>query len=80
LILQYLWIAAGIDLKIHWPSLSSNLAAAVLMTLCALGLPREINFMLRAIAAAAVYFVVLLLVSRNRIVNVGHTLRECVDR
>ena len=80
LILQYLGIAAGIGLKIHWPSLSSNLAAAVLMTLCALGLPREINFMLRAIAAAAVYFVVLLLVSRNRIVNVGHTLRECVDR
>ena len=80
LILQYLGIAAGIGLKIHWPSLSSNLAAAVLMTLCALALPREINFMLRAIAAAAVYFVVLLLVSRNRIVNVGHTLRECVDR
>jgi len=80
LILQYLGIAAGIGLKIHWPSLSSNLAAAVLMTLCALALPREINFMLRAIAAAAVYFVVLLLVCRNRIVNVGHTLRECVDR
>jgi len=80
LILQYLWIAAGIGLKIPWPSLSGNLAAAVLMTLCALGLPSDINFMLRASAAAAVYFVVLLLVCRNRIVKVGHTLRECVER
>lgn len=80
LILQYLWICARISLKIHWPLQPASLLASVLMALCALALPSHVNFILRAVAAAAVYLIVMFIVSRNNLVNVSQTLRECVGK
>lgn len=80
LILQYLWIASRIGLKVHWPLLSTTLLAAGSMVACALVLPGEINSVIRGITSIVTYFIVLLLISKNRILGLGQTLRECVER
>lgn len=79
LILQYLWITSRIGLKVRWPAVSTTLVAAGFMVTCALLLPREINFVFRTFAAIAAYFGVFLLVSKNRLLSLGQTLRECVE-
>ena len=80
LILQYLWIASRIHLKLSWPAAITTLLAAGFMAICAVGLPNDINFVLRGTSAVAVYFVVLFLVSKNRVLSFGQTLWECVER
>jgi PST family polysaccharide transporter len=79
LILQYLWIASRIGLKIHWPGITPSLVAAAFMVLCALGLPGDINPIFRGLAALVVYLVVLVVLFRNRVLCLGQTLRECFE-
>jgi O-antigen/teichoic acid export membrane protein len=78
LILQYLWISSRIGLRIEWPSVVPSLGAATLMAGCAALLPSEFHFALRAIASIAVYFSALLVFSKDRVLDVGQTLRECI--
>jgi len=78
LILQYLWITARIGLRVEWPSMAPSLIAAGFMAACALGVSGDINFILRAFAGVAVYFGVLLVLSRERLLGLGQTLRECI--
>ena len=78
LILQYLWISARIGLRVEWPSMAPSLIAAGFMAACALGVSGDINFILRAFAAVVVYFGVLLVLSRERLLGLGQTLRECI--
>lgn len=78
LILQYLWIISRIGQKIQWPSLTPSVFAAVFMVACAMGLPGDINFILRAATAVAVYFCTLLVLSKERLLGLGQTLRECI--
>jgi PST family polysaccharide transporter len=80
LILQYLRISSRIGLKIEWPSMLPVGIAAVLMTCCALVLPEGINFALRGLAAVAVYTCTLLVLSKEQLLNLGATLRECVSK
>jgi len=80
LILQYLWISSQIGLKIEWPTMVPNLTSAMLMVGCALLLPREFHFALRAFASVAVYFSSLFLFSRDQLLDAGQTLRQCIAR
>jgi O-antigen/teichoic acid export membrane protein len=80
LILQYVWIISRIEHRIEWPSLAPGIFAAVLMAVCAIGLSNEINLLLRASAALAVYFITLLIFSKDRVMSLGQTLRECIAR
>jgi polysaccharide transporter, PST family len=80
LILQYVWIISRIEHRIEWPSLAPGVFAAVLMAACAFALPDEIRLLLRAAIALAVYFVTLLLLSKERVMSFGQTLRECIAR
>lgn len=78
LILQYLWIASRIGFEVQWPSMTPSLAAAGLMLACAVAVPADINFVLRALTALTVYFCVLLVLSRERLSRFGQTLWECI--
>lgn len=78
LILQYVWIISGSGQKIQWPSLTPSLVAGVFMVACAVGMPGDINFILRAATAVAVYFCTLLILSKERVLGLGQTLRECI--
>jgi len=78
LILQYLSISSRIGLKIEWPSITPNLAAVLLMVGCALLLPSEFHFALRALASIVVYFSALFVFSKDRLLDIGQTLRECI--
>jgi len=78
LILQYLPISARIGLKIEWPRMLPVGIAGFLMTLCALALPGEISFVLRALASVAVYICALLVLSKEQIRNLGKTLHDCI--
>ncbi len=80
LILQYLRISSRIGLKIEWPSMVPNLTAAMLAGGCVLLLPSEFQFILRALVCIAVYFSFLLLFSKERLLDVGQTLRQCIAR
>jgi len=78
LILQYLWITTRIGLRVQWPSMTPSLVAAGFMVACALALPDEVNFILRGLTALAVYFCALLVLSKDRLLGLGQTLRECI--
>ena len=80
LILQYLWINSRIGLKIEWPSMAPSLAAILLMVACVWLLPDEFHFTLRALASIAVYFFALFVFSKDRLLDLGQTLRECMAR
>jgi len=78
LILQYVWIISRIEHRIHWPSLAPMLIAGALMAACAVGLPHDIHFLLRAATALAVYLCALLIFSKDRVLSLGQTLRACI--
>ena len=78
LILQYLWITSRIGLRVQWPSMAPSIVAACFMVACALAVPADVNFILRALTALAVYFCVLLVLSKDRLLGLGQTLRECI--
>ena len=78
LILQYLPISARIGLKIEWPRMLPVGVAAFLMILCALALPGDIPFLLRALASVAVYICALLVLSKEQLRNLGKTLHDCI--
>jgi polysaccharide transporter, PST family len=79
LILQYLLISSRIGLKVEWPSVAPTLAAGMCMVACALVLPAGTNLIVRLATVLATYFCVLFLISRNRVLGAGRTLRECAN-
>jgi O-antigen/teichoic acid export membrane protein len=80
LILQYVWIISRIPHKIEWPSLSPVVSASILMAVCAMVLPEDIPVVLRAAAALMIYLLGLLILSKERVIGLGQTLRECIAR
>jgi len=80
LILHYLRISSRIGLKIEWPAMWPVGIAATLMICCAATLPVEVHFLLRALAAMAVYACALLLLSKKQFMNLGQMLRECTSK
>lgn len=79
LILQYLLISARIGLRIEWPSVAPTLTAGVCMIVSGLALPSSMNLVTQILAVAAIYCSVLLVLSRNRLLSAGRTLRECAS-
>jgi O-antigen/teichoic acid export membrane protein len=79
LILQYLRLTSKIGLKISWPAVLPSVIAGAAMAGAAIELPRTIGLALSIPAATAVYFLVLILLSRGRLVSAGRTLRECIS-
>lgn len=78
LIVQYLQITSRIGLKIDWPALAPSLVAGAVMAIGILGVPQETGLLPKVFVAFGTYFVMLLLLSRGRLLNAGRTLRECV--
>jgi hypothetical protein len=74
------WIISRIPHKIEWPSLSPVVSASILMAVCAMVLPEDIPVVLRAAAALMIYLLGLLILSKERVIGLGQTLRECIAR
>jgi O-antigen/teichoic acid export membrane protein len=79
LILQYLLINSRIGLTVEWPSVVPTLTAGACMIACGLSLPSDANLVLKILAIVALYVSVLFVLSRNRLLSAGRTLRECAS-
>jgi O-antigen/teichoic acid export membrane protein len=79
LILQYLIISSRIGLKVEWPSIAPTLVAGACMVACGISLPADTNLIIKIAAVIAAYSCVLFLLSRNRLLSAGRTLRECAN-
>lgn len=78
LILQYLRISSRIGLKIEWPAMLPAAIASVFLIGCALTLQGELPFPVRAVAAIATYVCILLVLSRDQLLSLKNTLRDCI--
>jgi O-antigen/teichoic acid export membrane protein len=80
LLFQYVSIISRIPHKIEWPSLSPVVTASIFMAVCAIVLPEDIPVVLRAVGSLMVYLIGLLILSKERVIGLGQTLRECIAR
>lgn len=76
LLLQYLPICWKAKLGVRWPALWPSLSAGIGMAIAALYLPA--TWFAKVAPSLVVYFVVLALLARPRVMLAGRTLRDCV--
>jgi O-antigen/teichoic acid export membrane protein len=79
LILQYLKLTNKIGLKISWPAVLPSIIAGTAMAGTALALPQTIGLTVRIPASIVVYFLVLTVLSPERLLSASRTLRECIS-
>ena len=78
-ILQYLVITSRIGLRVEWPAITPALLAGACMAINAVALPSDVHVFAKILASLLTYFSVLFLLSKNRLLSAGRTLRECVN-
>jgi polysaccharide transporter, PST family len=78
LILQYLKITTRMEMKIEWPAILPAAIAGGVMVAAVLITPHSLTVPVEAALAFVAYFVTLVILSRDRLLSAGHTLRACV--
>lgn len=78
LILQYLRISTRMSMKIEWPAILPSAVAGAVMVAAALATPNSLALPFKIILVFCAYSLTLLLLSRERLLSAGRTLRECV--
>ena len=78
LITQYLWIISKIGMPIEWPAVVPGILAGAIMAGTAMVLPQGGQPLLKLSASVLVYGVALTVLSKDRLVDAGRTLQECI--
>jgi PST family polysaccharide transporter len=78
LVLQYLRITSRIGMRIEWPSIAPTFLAGVTMVALALAIPQQMHLLLKLPIVIFVYLVALILLSKDRLLEAGRTLQECI--
>ena len=78
LISQYLRITSKIGMPIEWPAIVPGILAGAIMVATALVLPQGAQPLLKLLVIVLVYAAGLALLSKNRLLDAGRTLQECI--
>jgi hypothetical protein len=78
LILQYLRIISRIGMPIDWADLIPGFLAGAIMGASAMVLPQGAQPLLKMSVIVFVYVAALALLSKDRLVDAGRTLQECI--
>jgi O-antigen/teichoic acid export membrane protein len=78
LISQYLRIISKIGMPMEWPAVVPGILAGAIMAAAALVLPQGAQPLLKLLVIVLVYVAALTLLSKNRLLDAGRTLQECI--
>jgi len=78
LISQYLRIISKIGMPIEWPAVVPGILAGAIMAATALVLPQGAQPLMKLLVIVFVYVAALTLLSKNRLLDAGRTLQECI--
>jgi PST family polysaccharide transporter len=78
LISQYLRIISKIGMPIKWPAVVPGILAGAIMAATAIVVPQGAQPLLKLLVIILVYVAALTLLSKNRLLDAGRTLQECI--
>lgn len=78
LISQYLRILSKIGMPMEWPAVVPGILAGAIMAAAAVALPQGAQPLLKLLVIVFVYVAALTLLSKNRLLDAGRTLQECI--
>jgi O-antigen/teichoic acid export membrane protein len=78
LIFQYMRILSKIGMPMEWPAMVPGIVAGAIMAAVAMALPLGAQPLLKLVVIVFVYVAALTLLSKNRLLDAGRTLQECI--